>query len=131
MENEKEILKKEIDEIEAVLFPKRARLNELYHLEADTIEAKVKRTHQGRDAFRPEELVFAARNRCDCGAGLAYPEGIGFNGSWECSHILMGCALPASDPASKQHTGSLPFTFYEIKSENQPSANGATTRPQP
>ncbi len=29
------------------------------------------------------------------------------------------------------HTDRLPFVFYEIKSEGQPSANGATTRPGP
>lgn len=79
--------------------------------------------------FRLKDLRFAAYNRCPCGAGLAYPkswraEGGGPGGYWDCSAILMGAA-----DMSVTHCAQYPFVFYEIKSEDQPSAQGATTRP--
>jgi hypothetical protein len=77
---------------------------------------------------RPEDLVYAATSRCPCGAGLAYvPDG---ETVWDCSAILLGEAIPSGQPGSVQHTGQLPFAFYEVKSEQQPSAQGATTRPR-
>lgn len=48
---------------------------------------------------------------------------------WDCSDILTARAVPNGQPGSRLHTDWLPFAFYEIKSENQPSAHGATTRP--
>ncbi len=81
------------------------------------------------------KLLYAATARCPCGAGLAYDqdeEGDGvFRGpsAWECSAILMDAAIPSGAPGAVQHTDRLPFVFYEIKSEGQPSAKGATTRP--
>lgn len=77
-------------------------------------------------------MTFSATKRCPCGYGLAYdktcmdedsPFKMPFNGYWDCAGIILGIA-----DGSKQHTAKLPFTFYEIKSENQPSANGMTTR---
>lgn len=79
--------------------------------------------------YKDSALVYAATARCPCGAGLAYPKGMGPDGRWDCSDILAGRAIPSGQPGSVQHTGLLPFTFYEVKSETQPSANGATTRP--
>lgn len=78
---------------------------------------------------RLKKMTFAATARCPCGLGLAYDdtciaEPFRIPSYWDCSGILLGTADPAV-----QHTGQLPFTFYEIKSENQPSARGATTRP--
>lgn len=70
----------------------------------------------------PPKLVYAATHRCPCGAGLAYIPG--GERSWDCSAILLGTA----DEGVK-HTGVMPFVFYEILSEQQPSARGATTRP--
>lgn len=75
------------------------------------------------------KMTYAATSRCPCGAGLAYDdscieEPFKIPSYWDCSAILLGTADP-----NVQHTARLPFTFYEIKSENQPSANGATTRP--
>lgn len=70
------------------------------------------------------DLVYAAYNRCPCGAGLAYPRNCGMHHYWDCSAILTGKA-----DEKVEHTAQLPFMFYEIKSEQQPSANGATTRP--
>lgn len=99
---------------------------------------------QGHDEYvaeqaaRPlaERLVYAAYSRCPCGAGLAYdPIGedpdLPFKGpsSWDCSAIILGTAVPSGQLGAVNHTGKLPFSMYEIKSENQPSAGGATTRP--
>lgn len=83
-----------------------------------------RKSFEEKKTYAASELIFAAFSRCPCGAGLAYPEGIGPHGSWDCSAILMGTA------SKEEHTDRLPFTFYEVKSERQPSANGATTRPK-
>ncbi len=107
---------------------------------ADELEAEVKKLRaQGNEErlaelrAKPllERLTFAATSRCPCGAGLAYdpasPEGM--HGAWDCSAILLGTAIPSGQPGAVQHTARLPFIFYEVKSENQPSAEGRTTRP--
>lgn len=125
---EKERLLTEIREMEEQLKPKRLRLTELYEQEADIAKGKVKSTHQGKDKFALDELIFAATNRCPCGAGLAYPKNIGPWGSWDCSDILLGRATPKGEEGSKEHTGELPFSFYEIKSEQQ--LGNKTTRPE-
>ncbi len=72
--------------------------------------------------------MYAATARCLCGAGLAYVPGDP-GGAWDCSAILLGEAVPTHEPGSVQHSAKMPFVFWEIKSENQPSAEGATTRP--
>lgn len=78
-----------------------------------------------------DELVFAATKRCVCGAGLAYRKAGAnpYKSSWDCSDILAGRAALKGEEGSVQHTAKLPFVFYEVISEEQPSANGATTRP--
>lgn len=83
---------------------------------------------------RLEEMTFAATARCPCGAGLAYDAACvaePFRGPsyWDCSAILLGDAIPAGQPGAATHTDRLPFAFWDIKSEHQPSARGATTRP--
>lgn len=75
-----------------------------------------------------QDLRYAAYKRCPCGAGLAYVPG-GEDKCWDCSDILLGRAIPTGQPGSVEHTGKLPFIFYEILGEQQPSAKGATTRP--
>jgi hypothetical protein len=75
--------------------------------------------------FQEDELLYAASARCACGHGLAYPKGCGGFHYWDCSAVLKG----VQDPAAK-HTERLPFAFYSIKAEGQPSAYGHTTRPQ-
>lgn len=73
-----------------------------------------------------KKLTYAATNRCICGAGLAHKYFSNpMEGYWDCSEILDGTA-----DKSVKHTAKLPFQFYEIKSENQPSARGMTTRPR-
>lgn len=80
--------------------------------------------------LRDSELVYAATSRCPCGAGIAHKAApFGDTSFWDCSDILTGRAVPSGSEGSLQHTGRLPFAFYEIKSEKQPSARGATTRP--
>jgi len=74
-------------------------------------------------------MIYAATKRCPCGAGLAYDETcveFPFRRSsyWDCSDTLLGVADKAV-----QHCPKLSFAFYKIKSEGQPSARGATTRP--
>ncbi len=85
--------------------------------------------------YTDKDLTYAADTRCPCGAGLAYGpmcvqrpmKGPSY---WDCSDILMGRAAKVdSGGFSVRHTALLPFAFYEIKSENQPSAKGLTTRP--
>lgn len=120
----REILKKKIADLEAELEPLEEELRQLDLAEIKECQDKVERTFQRKDKFTEDELVFAAFSRCDCGAGLAYPSKIGPLGSWVCSDILLG----APDIIKKHHTSELPFAFYDIKSENQPSVHGATTR---
>lgn len=79
--------------------------------------------------LKDKQLIYAATKRCPCGAGLAYSRKTEMHGFWDCSDILTGRAIPKGQPGSVQHTDRLPFVFYEIKGEQQPSANGATTRP--
>jgi hypothetical protein len=71
-----------------------------------------------------KDLTYAAYERCPCGAGLAYVKASGAYGDWDCADILLGRASK-----DVKHTERLPFVFYSIKSERQPSADGATTRP--
>ena len=83
---------------------------------------------------RLAKMTFAATARCPCGAGLAYDETcvqepFRIPSYWDCSAVLLGEALPSGQEGSVEHTDLLPFTFYEIKAERQPSARGATTRP--
>lgn len=72
-------------------------------------------------------LVFAAKARCECGAGFAYnrraPQPI-----WDCSAILLGDALLLSgERGASQHSN--PCAFYDMLSELHAAAAGATTRP--
>ncbi len=83
-----------------------------------------------------DDLTYAATSRCPCGAGLAYggmciEPPFKIPSYWDCSDILLGRAVPSGQPGAVTHTDRLPFSFYEIKSEGQPSARGATTRPIP
>ena len=98
----------------------RRRLEE-FHTKAREIKARLDRG----EAFTPEELLFAAGARCRCGAGMAYPMGLGINGFWDCSAILMGTASKEI-----QHSDRLPFALYEVHAETSIRAGGRTTRPE-
>jgi hypothetical protein len=71
-------------------------------------------------------LVYAAKARCDCGAGFAYDRRARDH-VWDCSAILLGDALLAGERSALIH--STPCAYFELVSERQPAAHGATTRP--
>lgn len=85
-------------------------------------EKRIRQAKEGTRFFQPDELVYAARSLCDCGHGMAYPKFTGINGEWNCSAVLRGIADRG------EHQTGLPFMFYEIKSENDNSEGGHTTR---
>lgn len=121
----KETLKNQIEEIKKTLVPLEEELREIYNYEQREVESRIEKAERGHGDFEERELVYAAAVRCSCGAGFAYPKGTGIHGEWQCSSILLGKAERGST-----HKSPMPFAFYEVKSENQPSANGKTTRPQ-
>jgi hypothetical protein len=99
--------------------------------QADQLNKEGHEQHRQELLQKPlaQRLIFAAWNRCPCGAGLAYDPAFEHQGRyWDCSAILLGTAIASGQPGAVTHTDQLPFAFYEVKSENQPSANGATTR---
>jgi len=106
---------------------------EAFRQHALDVQSRLSRIQRGDSlaAFVDTELVYAASARCMCGAGMAYPVGIGTHGSWHCSDILTLRALTKGQDGASLHTPEMPFAFYEVKSESQPSARGATTRPAP
>lgn len=120
---EKEELKQRINEIEESLKPLKQKLREIYHEEEFICEQRIKKAQKGEGDFNDDELIFAAYTNCPCGHGMSYPKTVGIKGSWYCSAILMGIA-----DKDVLHEPALPFSFYDIKSEDQPSSNGATTR---
>jgi hypothetical protein len=74
-----------------------------------------------------KRLVFSADERCECGAGLAYDRRAG-HPVWDCSAILLGDALlTAGERGVANHR--TPCGYYEIVSEQNAAAEGATTRP--
>lgn len=84
-------------------------------------------------SYSEEELLYSATSKCHCGAGLAYPKDSSqpdersvFKSAsdWWCSTLLKGIPWDG-----KKHD-VFSFAIYEIKSEDQPSANGQTTRPK-
>ena len=83
---------------------------------------------RGDQFFKDEDLIYAAGARCNvCRAGLAYPKECGPGHQWDCSRVLKG-EVPIKEGNS--YHDRLPFAFYSVKSENQPSAYGHTTRPK-
>lgn len=109
--------------------------------QAQAVRAKASEARQRELLAQPlnDRLLYAAYERCECGAGMAYDpanpgdESSPFRGpsKWECSDILRFATYTADQKLAVKaatHTSPLPFAFYEVKSEGQPSANGATTR---
>lgn len=118
----------ELDKAEAADSGQNAALAKFFkasRAEAEAVAKRIKKAMLGNGDFTPFELLYAATFRCRCGAGMAYPEDTGSAGSWYCSAILHGQASRDVD-----HTPAHPFAFYEPKSESQPSAYGASTRPE-
>jgi hypothetical protein len=107
-----------------------------HEAQASELRKQARDIHNAELKAKPvaDRLVYAAYSRCPCGAGLAYDpcfedENSVFvgplSGCWDCSAIMLGVANP-----DVKHTAKLPFAFYEVLSEGQPAANGATTRPK-
>lgn len=96
-----------------------------YHKESsEKFKARWERFDKHGEYFTDLELVYSSHARCDkCGAGMAYPKGCDPFHQWTCSNVLKGIGMDKGHQA-------LPFTMYEVKSEDQPNANGATTRPK-
>lgn len=97
-------------------------------------DLEYKRHMKTKKPFKDKQLIYSSHARCKCGEGLAYPRGIGFRGKWDCAGVLTGRingdAVYEKSADNKFLHEEYPFSFYEIKSENQPSAYGATTRPK-
>ena len=74
---------------------------------------------QENPVFTDDELFYSATSLCPCGHGLAYPKDCGGSHYWDCSAILKGVANKEIE-----HTGQLPFAFYNIKGESE--RNGTT-----
>jgi hypothetical protein len=115
------------DEEEAVLAQadaiKKSR-SEKYLREAKEIKERVE---SGTPPFTDDELRYAATARCKCDAGFAYPEKSGPHGMWVCSALLKSGERSAE--AQAHHDAAMPFMFWSVKDEGQPSAGGRTTRP--
>lgn len=106
-----------------------AEISKRHQAEAEITEKRIKAITTGGfdQRFTDDELIYSATASCECGAGYAYPKHSGMHGRWICSSILKAeeKALPPT-----KHSGDLPFSMYDVKSEGQPSAHGKTTRPQ-
>jgi hypothetical protein len=90
----------------------------------EDFDSRWERFNKRQEYFTDDDLTYAAGARCDlCQAGLAHPKDCGVNHQWTCSNVLKGIGTDKGHQA-------FPFAFYEIKSENQPSAQGHTTRPK-
>ena len=110
-----EELLEELRKREKEMVPFRNELHKLMDEESEAAKHRIIAAKAGHGNFKEDELKWAAYNRCECGAGLAHPAGIGINGSWYCSAILMGNAN-----REVLYVNELPFAFYEIKSDTQP-----------
>lgn len=75
--------------------------------------------------FTDDELRYSRYTLCPCGHGLAYPKDCGMNHYWDCSAILKGIADP-----NIEHTGQLPFSFYDVKSENDQETTRGVFKPR-
>lgn len=112
------------DELRATAAACQVELSRRHREATEATEQRLAGALRKMDKFEPAELIYAARERCSCGCGMAYPKDVGVQGAWYCSAILLGQA-----EAGTAHSSPLPFMFYEVKSEQQPSVRGATTRP--
>jgi len=64
--------------------------------------------------FTDDELYYSRTELCPCGHGLAYPKSCGPGHYWDCSAILKGIA-----DKKVEHTGQLPFAYYDVKGERE------------
>lgn len=81
----------------------------------------------GKRPLTPEDLTYSAGARCQCGAGLAYPDLLALRAplaaAWRCSAVLLG-----ETPDGSGHD-VLPFACWDVKSEGHWRTPTASTRP--
>ncbi|GAB1376888.1 hypothetical protein MASR1M48_17400 [Lactococcus petauri] len=96
-----------------------------YHVQQNEIANKrYKEFQEGNAPYTDEELYYSRESLCPCGHGLAYVKKCGSEQKyWDCSAILKGIA-----DSSVQHTGQLPFAFYDVKGEQEYEGQVRTTR---
>jgi hydrogenase maturation factor len=100
-------------------------INEFNKQRVSNFRERWAKFESGEQFFSAADLRYSATARCSkCHAGLAYPKDCDMWHQWSCSAVLKG---EAKDTAGHE---ALPFQFYSVKSEDQPSAGKATTRPQ-
>jgi hypothetical protein len=79
--------------------------------------------------YTDQELLYAATDHCQCGAGLAYPLDVEESlelGAWVCSKVLRG----ECTDADKSRHGAFAFSMYKIREETSiNNGGGLTTRP--
>lgn len=121
MKNKQKLIDK-IAKLKAQLEPLQKELDLIYVEEGKETEEKVEACYNKTDKFELSELRFARHTLCECRLGMAYPLNSNVRGAWHCSGILLGTA-----DEKVKHSGSMPFAFYEVKSENETQ----TTRPAP
>lgn len=96
----------------------KARLDHAFEAAAESVAAR---------SLTAEDLTFSAGVRCvKCGAGLAYVDllalRVGVHAAWKCSAVLLGTAEGGGHDV-------LPFATWDVTSEGNWRAPGATTRP--
>ena len=118
------------DQYESAVAAKAAADKTIQEYSCQKIETARHRWQEFRDGvfFKDADLTYSATARCHCGAGLAHPKDCPPHHQWTCAAVLKGEGKELDDELGPKHE-AYPFAFYEIKSENQPSAYGATTRP--
>jgi hypothetical protein len=115
-----------------------ARLMEI-RKQIEKLEGEERNLINGRQTKFKDGLIFAANARCkECNSGLCYVERQEFEtgswleeskGSWICLETYLASVAKRADFVFKEHQ-SLPFVFWSISSEIQPSSTGNTTRPK-
>ena len=119
------ITKEEFEAAQAQRAAAEKTINAYCKQKSDEFKERWRQFTEEKKYFTDDELTYAAVARCGkCKAGMAHPKGCDPWHQWTCSDVLKGVGEDNGHEA-------LPFSFYEVKSENQPSAQGATTRPQP
>lgn len=86
-------------------------INQYWKEEKERFEQRMKEFADGK-FFTDDELLYSRTALCPCGHGLAYPKKCHPHHHWDCSAILKGIA-----DKNVEHTGQLPFSFYDIKGE--------------
>lgn len=96
-----------------------------YHKEQRQLADERYKEFSSGKYYQDEDLFYSAYSFCPCGHGLAYVKGPGSQTFWDCSGILKGIA-----DSSVEHTGRLPFAFYDVKGESAGSSTRGRFQPK-